>query len=208
MLTKNYNCNTTFLDLLFNMLFAFIACFILAFALIKTDESQSKKNTEIKADIIITMIWPKESNDDVDLWCEYEGKNLVFFGRKEDGFLHLERDDLGYINDTYRMPDGSTIEYRENREMVLVRNALPGEYVVNAHMFFKRDKLPIEISIIIEKLMPYKIVFKKTIIMSDNRQEITFCRFRVGNEGEILSVNELDKTLLPKQTLVPGLQGL
>ena len=63
---KNYSCNTSFLDLLFNMLLAFACLFVLAFALI----NQNKKTPDVKASYLITFTWPKELDNDVDAYVE------------------------------------------------------------------------------------------------------------------------------------------
>ena len=62
---RNYHTELAFLDLLFNTLLCFAALFALSFILI--NPSKQNKNVEAKADFIITVTWPADMDDDVDM---------------------------------------------------------------------------------------------------------------------------------------------
>ena len=91
---KLYSCNTSFLDLLFNMLLAFTAMFVLAFAMINVDKENKKSSVQVKAEYMITLSWNDEMDDDIDLYVEDPRGALACFRRREDGLMHLDRDDL------------------------------------------------------------------------------------------------------------------
>lgn len=182
-----------FLDLLFNTLLCFAALFVLSFILI--NPSKKENNIKAKADFMITVTWNKDLDDDVDTYVEDPVGNLVAFMRREEGLMHLDRDDLGHRNDTINTPNGP-IEYKENREIVTLRGFVPGEYVVNVHMYMKREKAPTEVTIVLEKLNPYMIIMAKNVILTTNGQEDTAFRFVVDSEGVVTKVNELKKTLV------------
>ena len=190
---RNYHTNMAFLDLLFNTLLCFAALFVLSFILI--NPSKKENNIKAKADFMITVTWNKDLDDDVDTYVEDPVGNLVAFMRREEGLMHLDRDDLGHRNDTINTPNGP-VEYKENREIVTLRGFVPGEYVVNVHMYMKREKAPTEIMIVLEKLNPYMIVMAKNVILTTNGQEDTAFRFVVDSEGAVIKVNELKKTLV------------
>lgn len=192
---KSYQASTTFLDLLWNMLLAFICCFVIAFSLMAQQKVKDTKNVDLKADYMITMVWDAKSEDDVDLWVDYESRDLVYFGHKEAGLLHLERDDLGQVNDTYYLPNGTPVLYNENREFVLIRHALTGEYVVNCHMYRKKDVTETPVTITVERLSPYKTVFKKTIVLSKAGQQETFVRL-ILKDANLVSLNEIPKDMI------------
>ena len=59
-------------------------------------------------------------DDDVDTYVEDPSGNLVAFMRREEGLMHLDRDDLGKRNDSV-LPDYGVVEYTENRELVTLR---------------------------------------------------------------------------------------
>ena len=136
---RNYHTNLSFLDLLFNTLLCIAALFALSFVLI--NPSKKKNNVRMKAEFMITTTWPRDLDDDVDMYVEDPQGNLVAFMRREEGLMHLDRDDLGNRNDTIQTPFGE-ITYPENRESVTIRGSLPGEYVINVHMYHKETTEP------------------------------------------------------------------
>ena len=190
---RNYHTNMAFLDLLFNTLLCFAALFVLSFILI--NPSKKENNIKAKADFMITVTWNKDLDDDVDTYVEDPVGNLVAFMRREEGLMHLDRDDLGHRNDTINTPNGP-IEYKDNREIVTLRGFIPGEYVVNVHMYMKREIAPTEVTIVLEKLNPYMIIMAKNVILTTSGQEDTAFRFVVDSEGSVTKVNELKKTLV------------
>ena len=200
---RNYHTNLAFLDLLFNTLLCFAALFSLAFILI--NPSQKNKTVDAKAEFIITVIWPSEMDDDVDTYVEDPEGNLIAFNRREQGLMHLDRDDTGISFDTIAT-DFGLIEYKENREMVTIRGYVPGEYVVNVHMYTKREDKETPVTIILEKINPYKVITGRNVVLKIKGDEKTAFRFTVNDEGKVIQTNQLEKGLAkrnPRPTL-PG----
>ena len=200
---RNYHTNLAFLDLLFNTLLCFAALFSLAFILI--NPSQKNKTVDAKAEFIITVIWPSEMDDDVDTYVEDPEGNLIAFNRREQGLMHLDRDDTGISFDTIAT-DFGLIEYKENREMVTIRGYVPGEYVVNVHMYTKREDKETPVTIILEKINPYKVITGRNVVLKIKGDEKTAFRFTVDDEGKVIQTNQLEKGLAkrnPRPTL-PG----
>ena len=189
---RTYDTNVAFLDLLFNTLLCFAALFTLSFVMI--NPSRQNANTESKAEFIITVTWPYEQDNDVDVYVEDPGGHLVSFARREDGLMHLDRDDLGHRNDTIQTPDGP-LEYNENREIVSIRGILPGEYIVNVHMYHKNSVEDCPVTIQLDKINPFKIVTTKTVVLKLKAYEKTAFRFTVNQNGDVIDVNELPKNL-------------
>ena len=200
---RNYHTNLAFLDLLFNTLLCFAALFSLAFILI--NPSKKNKTVDAKAEFIITVIWPSEMDDDVDTYVEDPEGNLIAFNRREQGLMHLDRDDTGLSFDTISTSFG-LVEYKENREMVTIRGYVPGEYVVNVHMYTKRENAETPVTIILEKINPYKVVTGRNVVLKVKGDEKTAFRFTVDDEGKVIQTNQLEKGLAkrnPRPTL-PG----
>jgi len=192
---KNYSCNTSFLDLLFNMLLAFTCLFILSFALI----NQNKKTPESKASYLITFVWAKELDNDVDAYVEDPEGNLVCFGRREDGLMHLDRDDLGHRNDTVKTKFG-TIVYSENKEIVTLRGTSVGEYCVNVHAYNFNDQKPTEVIVQLEKVSPtYGVLIQRKVTLIKNGDEKTAFRFKLNGKGELAGISEIEKKLLGRK---------
>ena len=130
---RRYHTNLPFLDLLFNVLIGFVFLFIVSFLLI--NPIAKRADIEVKAEFLITVFWPDNLEDDVDIYVEDPAGNLVWFKSREPGLMHLDRDDLGKRNDEVVTAAG-TILFPENREIVTLRGIVPGEYVVNVHCYF------------------------------------------------------------------------
>lgn len=187
---KNYGSQTSFLDLLFNSLLAFVAFFILSLLLIN-EESEKKTSIENKVEFLITVTWSFEQDNDVDTYVVDPIDHIVSFNRREDGLMHLDRDDLGSSNDMLILPDGSKFEYRENREVVSIRGVIPGEYIVNIHMFAKKtDTKTNPVNVRIEKMNPYKLVASKTVSLENLGDEKTVYRFKMDKDGDIVSLSD------------------
>jgi hypothetical protein len=198
---RNYHTNLAFLDLLFNTLLAFAAFFVLAIVLI--NPTKQENNTETKAEFMVVVEWPSDLDDDVDTYVEDPSGNLVAFMRREEGLMHLDRDDLGHRNDSV-LTEFGVIEYTENRELVTLRGIAKGEYVVNVHLYMKRStatEIPVVIKL--EKLNPYKTVTIKRVILRVTGDEETAFRFTLDNEGKVVDVNELPKKLAVKGQQTP-----
>lgn len=187
---RNYGSSTAFLDLLFNTLLAFVAFFMLALMLIS--EKSESKPTEVKnVEFLITSTWPYQWDDDVDIYVVDPLNNITSFNRREDGLMHLDRDDLGNKNDTITLPNGKKIDYKENREVVSIRGIVPGEYIVNSHLYSKKTTgEPTPVSIKIEKMNPYKLVAHKEIRLATIGEEQTVFRFGINKNGDIDYVSD------------------
>lgn len=193
---KHYSCNTSFLDLLFNMLLAFTCLFVLSFALI----NQNKKTPDVKAAYLITFTWAKELDNDVDAYVEDPDGNLVCFGRREDGLMHLDRDDLGHKSDVVETKFG-TIVFSENKEIVTLRGTSVGEYCVNVHAYNFNDQKPTEVIVQLEKVSPtYSVLVQKKVTLLKNGDEKTAFRFKLNGKGELVGVSDLEKKLLGRSS--------
>ena len=190
---RNYHTNLAFLDVLFNTLLCFAALFALSFILI--NPSKAEKNVEMKAEFVIVVTWPQELDDDVDVYLEDPVGHLVAFMRREDGLMHLDRDDLGSRNDFISTPAGR-VEYLENREIVTIRGIVPGEYVLNVHMYTKKSVgASTPVTVIVDKINPYGTVVLKMVELGNTGDEKTVCRFVVDKEGKVKDVTYLFKKL-------------
>ena len=195
---KSYHSNTSFLDILFNTLVGFVLLFIIAFLLISP--VKKKKEIEQKAEYVISVTWPGHLSDDFDSWLEDPTGKIMFFRRRETGLMHLDRDDLGTINDTQFVPGIGLVNYPHNREITTIRGIMPGEYVFNIHLYRKRsDGDPVPVTVILEKLNPHvKLLYSKTVELSHFWQEKTIIRFVLDVDGEVRESYFIYKPLVDK----------
>ena len=108
-----------FYDMLFNMLIAFVFCFIIAL-LAMNPKALKAGDIPAKAEFIITVSWPDMNPNDIDTWVQDPGGNLVWFRAREAGLMHLDRDD--------RLPPRQTCSRRhEASEAARARRSAPGQ---------------------------------------------------------------------------------
>ena len=119
--------------MLFNMLIAFVFCFIVAL-LAMNPKALKAGDIPAKAEFIINVSWPDLNPNDIDTWVQDPGGNLVWFRAREAGMMHLDRDDRGLANDTIVI-NGKQISNPLNQEVVTLRGIAAGEYTVNAHYY-------------------------------------------------------------------------
>jgi hypothetical protein len=192
-----YHSHTSFLDLLFNTLVGFVMLFIIAFLLISP--ITKKKDIEKKAEYVITVSWPNGFKDDVDTWLQDPAEKLLSFRSKEVGLMHLDRDDLGNLNDNQYVPGVGRINYPYNREITTIRGIMPGEYILNIHMYRKEGKTPVPVTVTLEKLNPtVKLIYSTVQILSVKWEEKTIIRFTLDPDGEVIDTRFLYMPLVGK----------
>jgi hypothetical protein len=184
-----------FTDLLFNALLGFVVMFVLAFILINPIARTGA--VDPKAEFLITLAWPEGRAEDVDLYVRDPAGNLVWFRQREAGLMHLDRDDLGQRND-YVEVAGRKIVNPLNQEIVSVRGLVPGEFVVNVHLYRERGGEPVPATVKVEKLNPkVELVFYGTVMLAARGDERTAVRFALGADGRVRDVNRLALRLVP-----------
>jgi len=183
-----------FTDLLFNALLGFVFMFLIAFMLINPISDTGK--VDPKAEVLITVTWPDQHPDDIDLYVEDPNGGVVWYHVKEAGLMHLDRDDRGNYRDTITV-DGEKINNPLNQETVTLRGIIPGEFVINIHHYLANgtDDVPVEVKV--EKLNPeVTLIFYTTLQLDHKGQELTAARFTMDADGQISDVNRRPKTLV------------
>ena len=185
-----YKSTLAFTDLLFNIVLGFAFMFIIAFLLINPVEKDAQ--IEAKAEFMIIMEWDHQSAYDIDLWMMDPVGNIVGFPNMHAGLLHLDKDDLGQSNDSVILADGTKKIVYLNREVMTIRGIVPGEYIVNNHLYsIKGDqsKKPMEVTTRILKLNPFGEVHTGIVILPVNGAEETVIRFTIDPTGFVKSKN-------------------
>lgn len=188
-----------FTDLLFNSLLAFTFLFLVAIMFLNPPAKQGI--IDPKAEVIITMQWPDNTDDDIDLWVEDPKGRIVWFKNTEAGLMHLDRDDRGMANDMI-LVDGETIANPLNQEVVTIRGTSPGEYVVNTHYFYAASDLPVDVEVKVVRVNPkLEVIYYGTLQLPQVGNERTAVRFTVTRDGSIINVNRRYKSLAPVEAL-------
>ncbi len=190
--TSNFD---PFTDLLFNVLLGFTFLFFITILFINPISKLG--NINLKAEYIISVDWQDNLPDDVDLWVEDPNGEIVSYLKKDAGWLHLDRDDQGIINDKVII-NNKEVVYPLNREVVTLRGIIPGEYIVNLYLYENKSNLPVDVKIKIERVNPtLKLVFfdDKTLPAKDT--EITVARFYLDELGNFYERPKQKKILTP-----------
>ena len=186
-----------FYDMLFNMLIAFVFCFIIAL-LAMNPKALKAGDVPSKAEYIITLSWPDLNPNDIDLWVQGPQGELVWFRAREAGLMHLDRDDRGMTNDVI-VVNGKEVVNPLNTEVVTIRGIEPGEFTVNVHYYETKNGKPVEVTVSIVKVNPRaEVVFYGQVTLARKGDEATAARFTVLPDGSVANVNTLAKTLVEK----------
>jgi hypothetical protein len=142
------------------------------------------------------MTWPDNHPDDIDLYVEDPLGNIVWYHEREAGFLTLDRDDRGGLNNSITV-NGRKVSSPIRQETVSVRGILAGEYTVNVNYYLATQTAPVPVSVKIEKVNPVvEIVYYDTLTLNHMGDEKTAARFKIGPTGEVLDVNHRSKSLI------------
>jgi hypothetical protein len=186
-----------FYDMLFNMLIAFVFCFIVAL-LAMNPKALKAGDIPSKAEYIVNVSWPDGNPDDIDTWVQDGAGNLVWFRAREAGLMHLDRDDRGLANDVI-VVDGRQIINPLNTEVVTIRGIEPGEFTANVHYYESKTGAPVEVSVSVIKVNPRaEVVFHGRATLARKGDEATAVRFTVLGDGSVAKVNTLAKSLVQR----------
>lgn len=188
---------TLFADLLLGMLVVVTTLLRVANVAEHEEEQKKKQESSIETDgaYAIVATWPADVNDDVDLYVQDPSGNLVFYGRTTAELMHLEYDDRGELGDK-AMTSSGEVKAAINSERAIIRGGMPGEYVVNVHMFAKRHASPTKVKVSLYRLKgdDTEILVKERTLANDG-DEATAFRFTLGADGEKTGDSELPISL-------------
>jgi hypothetical protein len=180
--------------MLFKALQVIAFLFFIALLMVSPDVKDGKIDS--KAEFIITMDWPDNHPDDLDLFVQDPVGNVAWYRRREAGFLTLDRDDRGGAND-FIVVNGRKIPSPIREEIVTVRGIVAGEYTVNVSHFRALTGQPVPVTVKVQKLNPSaQVIFDDKIIVDHAGDEKTALRFWLDAEGKVIDVQRRQKSLL------------
>jgi hypothetical protein len=158
------------------------------------EAKQGKIDT--KAEFIITMAWPDSHPDDIDLYVEDPLGNIVWYHDRERGFMLLDRDDRGGLNNSLTVA-GRSILSPIREETVSIRGIVAGEYTVNVQYYLASQHDPVPVTVKVEKINPtVEVIHYDKIVLDHAGQEKTAVRFRVAQDGRVTDTNHVEKSLV------------
>lgn len=183
---RKYSSNLAFVDLLFNLLIGFCCLFIIAFLLINPIAKQGTIDPPVK--MMIEMTWDNESQNDIDLYLKGPDGGVIFYANKQNGYITLKRDDLGYANDTY-IVNGKTFTVKRNYEIITLTDLPDGDYVLNVHHFSNRSPAVVEeVFVKLTNLAYFNVAFDSSAALWP-RQQKTMAAFRV-KDNKVVEIRD------------------
>jgi hypothetical protein len=173
-----------------------VVAFLFFIALLAMNPEAKSGKIDTKAEFIITAAWPDSHPDDVDLYAEDPVGNIVWYHARESGFMVLDRDDRGGLNNSI-MVNGKRVSSPIRQETVSIRGIVAGEYTVNVNHYLATTGQPVPVAVKVEKVNPaIEVVHYDTILLDHTGQERTAVRFRIAESGSVLEVNRREKSLI------------
>ena len=173
-----------------------VVAFLFFIALLVINPEAKTGKIDTKAEFLITASWPDGHPDDVDLYAEDPAGNIVWYHVREAGFMVLDRDDRGGLNNTIVVA-GKRISSPIRQETVSIRGIVPGEYTVNVNHYLATTSAPVPVSVKVEKINPaLEVVHYATLLLDHTGHERTAVRFRVADGGSVVDVNHREKSLI------------
>ena len=173
-----------------------VIAFLFFIALLAVSPESKEGKIDSKAEFIITMDWPDNHPDDLDLFVQDPVGNIAWYRHREAGFLTLDRDDRGGTND-FIIVNGKKIASPIREEIVTVRGIVPGEYTVNVSHFQATTGQPVAANVKVQKLNPTaQVIFDNKLMLDHSGDEKTALRFRLDTEGKVIDVQQRPKSLL------------
>jgi hypothetical protein len=182
---------TVFRDVIFLALAGFIAVVMMLLPHLNPP-TKAEQDIASPGNVVVEVVWPAETNADLDLWVEAPGDVPVGYSNKGGRIFNLLRDDLGFFQDV------SNINY----EVSYSRGRPAGEYTVNLHLYkAPPGALPLEVTVMVslkgDPQAQALRVLSKTFEIGRVGDETTCFRFQLDDDGQFLSasVHDLPRSL-------------
>ena len=173
-----------------------VVAFLFFLALLAISPEAKDGKVDSKAEFIVTMDWPDNHPDDLDLFVQDPAGNIAWYRHREAGFMVLDRDDRGGANDFIVVND-KKISSPIREEIVTIREIVAGEYTVNVSHFLATTGLPVTAKVKVQKLNPTsQVIFDDTVLVDHTGDEETAVRFSLDADGKVIDVNRRAKSLM------------
>jgi len=173
-----------------------VVAFLFFLALLVMNPEAKTGKIDSKAEVIVTMNWPDNHPDDIDLYVGDPLGNIAWWKERESGFMTLERDDRGGLNNSLNV-NGKLIYSPVREEVTSIRGIVAGEYTVNVQYYLATQHDPVPVSVKVEKINPVvEIIDYTTLTLTKQGQEKTAVRFTMAPDGSIGDINHREKSLV------------
>ncbi len=211
-----YSSDRALIDVLMNLLMFSWLLLIIMIVISVITNTKMTEGVPVKAEYVISAKWQDGLDCDVDLWVQDPTGRITWFRNlNAGGIANLERDDRGDMGDWVEM-DGKMYKVLENEEKFTIRKSVPGEYVVNAHLYACRNKVAAQpgavpsdvtvqpggdadvvVNVVLEKINPHLEVKRRAMLhFTKVWDEQTAFRFTIDGAGDAVSFDDTPKSLV------------
>lgn len=183
--------DTTWRDLIMLTLCGFLVCIVIMVPWISSKRAMNgQQGIKPPGAVMVELRWPDDNPSDVDLWVQAPGDVPVGYSNKGGAIFNLLRDDIGHVLDATGM----------NYENSFARGLVPGEYVVNLHLY-RGLAVPIPCKVVVsvqgERDPVMRQILATEVTLLREGQEKTALRFKLDQSGALVSgsVNSAQKPL-------------
>jgi len=182
--------DTLQVDLYLALTGMFSALFLLAILLINPIGAKETAIIASPGSVIAEIRWPDNLRTDVDLWVQAPGERPVGYSNKNGKVFNLLRDDLGKTRDFLKL----------NYENAFSRGVPEGEWIINIHLYSNVENtwpIPVSVQVRRERNGTLRNICSSEIKLNYKGEEITVCRFKTDERGNIISgsIHRIPKTL-------------
>lgn len=171
-----------------------LASVFLALFILTTAPTKKPPSVPTYGQFAVVIKWPGTSRDDVDLYVRDPVGHICFYKGTQVGQMHLEHDDLGGLDSGYVF-NGKQLNY----ERTVIRGLVPGEYVVNVHMFTKVGPLPVRVDAELWTLRGADhVLVKRSLVLRRQSEQETEFRVTLDARGATSQVSSLPADLFGK----------
>ena len=174
----------------------FLSCLLVVFVAVALTSSPTQVKTF--GSYAVVMTWPAGTND-VDLYVRDPAGAIGYFGRAQVDQIQLEHDDLGTLATGYG-------KGQENQERAIIRSAMPGQWVVDTHLYRRSDgTAPIPVTVSLWDLRSQDhILEQRRVVLTRQGDEKTPFRFTVDTSGNVTGYSFLPVSLIRSSTTYSG----
>jgi hypothetical protein len=216
---EEYSSDRALIDLLLNLnMFMFLIVIVLLVISVITT-AKVTEGIPVKAEYIVTMKWQDGLDCDVDMYVKDPTGAIAYFRSLNAGVANIERDDRGNMGDGVEGLDGKYYQDPTNEEKYTIRKIVPGEYIVNAHLYTCHvpmdpqqgansatrtlqpgDPSEVPVFVTLDKVNPaLKTLKKAAFTLHKVWEETTAFRFTIAADGSVSSYDDTPAELVKTQ---------
>lgn len=137
---------------------------------------------------------PTNSMNDVDLYVEDPAGKIAYFSNTTAGLMHLEQDVIPGFN---TVENGTTIKQGDD-ERTILRGTIPGQYIVNLHMYDGNESPVPETCVVTLYSMRHGInqIAQRKVTLDRNGSVGTAFEFQVNANEQVTQVTYFTRDIV------------